>query len=147
MDIIELDDKILFQNFGVYQPQYSFATLDEYKDAFKKYNCSAGMCNIEEDKIEPKEQQAEEEQNKEEIQNNDENIGKIAVDAINRAGKYGIIKLEDSPTYDTYIDTKEGFRIKRGYASSYFITDRQTSEAKYKDCYLCLADRDIDSDI
>ena len=32
MDIIELDDKILFQNFGVYQPQYNFATLDEYKD-------------------------------------------------------------------------------------------------------------------
>lgn len=78
--------------------------------------------------------------------NNDESIGKIAVDAINRAGKYGIIKLEDSPTYDTYIDTKEGFRIKRGYASSYFITDRQTNEAKYKDCYLCLADRDIDSE-
>ena len=32
MDIIELDDKILFQNFGVYQPQYNFATLDEYKE-------------------------------------------------------------------------------------------------------------------
>ena len=32
MDIIELDDKILFQDFGVYQPQYNFATLDEYKD-------------------------------------------------------------------------------------------------------------------
>ena len=32
LDIIELDDKILFQNFGVYQPQYDFATLDEYKD-------------------------------------------------------------------------------------------------------------------
>lgn len=31
-DIIELDDKILFQNFGVYQPQYNFATLDEYKE-------------------------------------------------------------------------------------------------------------------
>jgi len=32
MDIIELDDKILFQDFGIYQPQYNFATLDEYKD-------------------------------------------------------------------------------------------------------------------
>ena len=32
MDIIELDDKILFQDFGVYQPQYNFATLDEYKE-------------------------------------------------------------------------------------------------------------------
>lgn len=32
MDIIELDDKILFQDFGVYQPQYNFATIDEYKE-------------------------------------------------------------------------------------------------------------------
>lgn len=31
-EIIELDDRILFQDFGVYQPQYNFATLDEYKD-------------------------------------------------------------------------------------------------------------------
>ena len=31
-EIIELDDKALFQEFGVYQPQYNFATLDEYKD-------------------------------------------------------------------------------------------------------------------
>lgn len=31
-EVIELDDKVLFQDFGVYQPQYNFATLDEYKD-------------------------------------------------------------------------------------------------------------------
>lgn len=30
--IIELDDRVLYQNFGVYQPQYNFATLDNYKD-------------------------------------------------------------------------------------------------------------------
>lgn len=78
--------------------------------------------------------------------NNDESIGKIAVEAINKAGEYGIIRLKDSPTYDTYIEVNEGFQIKRGYASSYFITDRQTNEAKYKDVLLCLADRDIDSE-
>ncbi len=31
-EIIELDDKILFQEFGVYHPQYNFANLDNYKD-------------------------------------------------------------------------------------------------------------------
>ena len=30
--IIELDDRVLFQEFGVYQPQYNFATLDNYKE-------------------------------------------------------------------------------------------------------------------
>ena len=54
MDIIELDDKILFQNFGVYQPQYNFATLDEYKDKLDYIrnqqkemikNHTAAVCN------------------------------------------------------------------------------------------------------
>ena len=36
MEIIELDDRALFQNFGVYQPQYDFATLDEYKDKLEE---------------------------------------------------------------------------------------------------------------
>ena len=31
-EIIELDDRVLFQEFGVYFPQYKFATLDEYKN-------------------------------------------------------------------------------------------------------------------
>lgn len=54
MDIIELDDKILFQDFGVYQPQYNFATLDEYKDRLDEIrekqkdmikNQTAAICN------------------------------------------------------------------------------------------------------
>ena len=54
MDIIELDDKILFQDFGVYQPQYNFATLDEYKDKLEEIreeqksmikNNTAAICN------------------------------------------------------------------------------------------------------
>ena len=54
MDIIELDDKILFQDFGVYQPQYNFATIDEYKDKLDEIrqeqksmiaNNTAAICN------------------------------------------------------------------------------------------------------
>lgn len=54
MEVIELDDKILFQNFGVYQPQYNFATLDEYKDKLNSIrqeqkdmikNHTAAICN------------------------------------------------------------------------------------------------------
>lgn len=54
MDIIELDDKVLFQDFGVYQPQYNFATLDEYKEKLNEIreqqkdmikNQSAAICN------------------------------------------------------------------------------------------------------
>lgn len=54
MDIIELDDKVLFQDFGVYQPQYDFATLDQYKDRLNEIrgqqkemikNQTAAICN------------------------------------------------------------------------------------------------------
>lgn len=31
-EVVELDDKVLFQSFGVYQPQYKFVELDQYKD-------------------------------------------------------------------------------------------------------------------
>lgn len=76
--------------------------------------------------------------------NGDESIGNIVAEAITRAGDYGIINLEDANSKDTYIETKEGFKLKRGYASAYFVTDRQTNTAKYSDALLCLADKDID---
>ncbi|MBE6673926.1 MAG: DUF4041 domain-containing protein [Ruminococcaceae bacterium] len=54
-EIIELDDQALFQEFGVYQPQYNFATLDEYKDALLAIrehqkdmikNQTAAVCDV-----------------------------------------------------------------------------------------------------
>lgn len=54
LEVIELDDKALFQNFGVYQPQYEFATLDEYKSKLDEIreqqkamikNGTAAVCN------------------------------------------------------------------------------------------------------
>ena len=35
-EVIELDDRVLFQDFGVYQPQYNFATIDGYKEELNK---------------------------------------------------------------------------------------------------------------
>ena len=35
-EVIQLDDEILFQGFGVYQPQYSFAELDQYKSRLEE---------------------------------------------------------------------------------------------------------------
>lgn len=54
-EIIQLDDEILFQEFGVFQPQYSFATLDDYKEALTNIRNSqkelikagkAAICSI-----------------------------------------------------------------------------------------------------
>ena len=54
-EIIQLDDEILFQDFGVYKPQYSFAELDHYKNALNNLrkeqkamikNGTAATCSI-----------------------------------------------------------------------------------------------------
>ena len=54
-EIIQLDDEILFQDFGVYKPQYCFAELDMYKEALKDLrlrqklmvkNDTAATCDI-----------------------------------------------------------------------------------------------------
>ncbi len=56
MDVIELDDKVLFQDFGVYQPQYNFASLDQYKERLGQIrdeqkemikNQTAAVCHTE----------------------------------------------------------------------------------------------------
>lgn len=35
-EVIQLDDEILYQSFGIYKPQYDFADLDQYKDKLKE---------------------------------------------------------------------------------------------------------------
>ena len=52
--------------------------------------------------------------------NNDSFVGDIAVNAVKSAGINGVINIEDSPTYDTYVKVTNGFSFDRGYASPYF---------------------------
>ena len=49
-DVIEEDIQIIFTKSQFKMYKY-YDSWDEYKDAFKKYHCSAGRCNIEEDRI------------------------------------------------------------------------------------------------
>jgi chaperonin GroEL len=55
--------------------------------------------------------------------NNDNNIGKIIVSAMNKVGKEGIITIEESRTEETYLETVEGMQFNRGYKSPYFVTN------------------------
>src|SRR6188474_1754356 len=55
--------------------------------------------------------------------NNDETIGRIIADAMDKVGKDGVITVEEARSMDTSLDVVEGMQFDRGYLSPYFVTD------------------------
>jgi chaperonin GroEL len=55
--------------------------------------------------------------------NNDETIGKLIADAMDKVGKEGVITVEEAKSMDTTLDVVEGMQFDRGYLSPYFVTD------------------------
>jgi chaperonin GroEL len=57
------------------------------------------------------------------ISSQDEEIGKLVAEAVNKVGTNGLVTVEESPTPDIYITYTEGLQIDKGYTSPYFITN------------------------
>jgi chaperonin GroEL len=55
--------------------------------------------------------------------NNDETIGNIIAEAMNKVGKEGVITVEEAKGMETTLDVVEGMQFDRGYLSPYFVTD------------------------
>ncbi len=99
--------------------------------------------------VEELEKQSKELKTKEEmarvatISSNDEEIGKIIADAMEKAGKDGVITVEESDTIETYYEVVEGMQFDRGYLSPYFVTNAERMEAELKDPYILITDQEI----
>ncbi|QIG63491.1 hypothetical protein DAC16_262 [Bacteroides phage DAC16] len=76
--------------------------------------------------------------------NNDENIGILIADAMQKVKKDGIITVEEAKGTDTYIDIVEGMQIDRGFISPYFVTNDKM-ECELDNPYILLYDRKISS--
>ncbi len=75
--------------------------------------------------------------------NNDETIGNVIAEAMNKVGKEGVITVEEAKAMETTLDIVEGMQFDRGYLSPYFVTDPEKMVAQLEDCYILLHEKKI----
>jgi chaperonin GroEL len=75
--------------------------------------------------------------------NNDETIGNIIAEAMNKVGKEGVITVEEAKGMETTLDVVEGMQFDRGYLSPYFVTDPEKMEAVLENAYILLNEKKI----
>ena len=75
--------------------------------------------------------------------NNDETIGNIIAEAMNKVGKEGVITVEEAKSMETTLDVVEGMQFDRGYLSPYFVTDPEKMVASLEDPYLLINEKKV----
>jgi len=75
--------------------------------------------------------------------NNDEMIGKLISEAMDKVGKEGVITVEEAKSMETTLEVVEGMQFDRGYVSPYFITDPEKMEAYIEDPYILIFEKKI----
>jgi chaperonin GroEL len=75
--------------------------------------------------------------------NNDESIGKIIAEAMDKVGKDGVITVEEAKGLETTMEIVEGMQFDRGYLSPYFITDPDRMECVLENPVILLHEKKI----
>jgi chaperonin GroEL len=75
--------------------------------------------------------------------NNDESIGKIIAEAMDKVGKDGVITVEEAKGLETTMEIVEGMQFDRGYLSPYFVTDPERMECVLENTLILLHEKKI----
>jgi chaperonin GroEL len=75
--------------------------------------------------------------------NNDNEIGNLIGEVMEKVGKDGVITVEESKGIKYEIEYVEGMQFDRGYVSAYFVTNAEKMEAVIEDPYILITDKKI----
>ncbi|NJK61361.1 MAG: chaperonin GroEL [Synechococcaceae cyanobacterium SM2_3_1] len=74
---------------------------------------------------------------------NDEEVGKMIAEAMDKVGREGVISLEEGKSMTTELEITEGMRFDKGYISPYFATDMERMEAVLESPFILITDKKI----
>ena len=77
--------------------------------------------------------------------NNDEEIGALIAQAMEKVSTEGVITVEEAKGTETYVDVVEGMQFDRGYLSPYFVTNTEKMQVEYENPYILIYDKKISS--
>ena len=77
------------------------------------------------------------------ISANDEEVGRLIAEAMDKVGNNGVITVEESQGFTTELEVVEGMQFDRGYLSPYMVTDTEKMEAVLEDPYILVTDKKI----
>ncbi len=77
------------------------------------------------------------------ISANNEEIGNLIADAMEKVSKDGVITIEESKTSSTEVNVVEGMQFDKGYVSPYMVTDTDKMEAVMDNPYILITDKKI----
>ena len=75
--------------------------------------------------------------------NNDEEIGRLIAEAMQKVKKEGVITVEEAKGTETTVDIVEGMQFDRGYISPYFVTNSEKMECEMDSPFILLYDKKI----
>ncbi|MDD4184265.1 MAG: chaperonin GroEL [Candidatus Izemoplasmatales bacterium] len=70
-------------------------------------------------------------------------IGEIIAKAMDKVGKNGVISVDESKSFDTYLEVVEGMQYDKGYISPYMVSDREKMEVVMENANVLITDQKI----